>query len=517
MMSVILSQPSSAHASGQLPEQAAGGLEGEAIADITGESFLKLFETPEQKSENTVPPRTAIRSPDEGEPAIVLEIEGNNTGVETSQFPSSVQRPFIPSHFIEEPARVAVRQKTPEVPPALPPAMQSVLVDETASAQEEQSKVVTLTPASSDEPAPVTADQDDTYASVGPIISTPKIPTERVQVLGAPMDIANPSPAPTLKTPENAQAPLDAVRLPNQQPSPTPAISMAEPKRLDSATSHTNHPDLASKENTQLPQTAVAPSQATAQITKESVVQSPSAATVPQPASAQSTAVSAEQNRLAVSPQTLHEPFTEPPLSRPHEPARASKMATEVAPPTATAQVISPTALNPATETSLPALMEVELPSAQMTNPALSKPVSPQAAAPSTASSPQVAEQVSAQISAALKSEGGQSIEIRLDPEELGRVRIVLSGKDGSMNVAIFSEKPEVLDLMRRHSDRLETDFADIGYEGAEFTFQQEDDDSQHSQQSQTGAADIDASQTEMTTPPLPSASGGEARLDLRF
>ncbi|WP_298258961.1 flagellar hook-length control protein FliK [uncultured Litoreibacter sp.] len=192
-------------------------------------------------------------------------------------------------------------------------------------------------------------------------------------------------------------------------------------------------------------------------------------------------------------------------------------MATEVAPPTATAQVISPTALNPATETSLPALMEVELPSAQMTNPALSKPVSPQAAAPSTASSPQVAEQVSAQISAALKSEGGQSIEIRLDPEELGRVRIVLSGKDGSMNVAIFSEKPEVLDLMRRHSDRLETDFADIGYEGAEFTFQQEDDDSQHSQQSQTGAADIDASQTEMTTSPLPSASGGEARLDLRF
>jgi flagellar hook-length control protein FliK len=73
----------------------------------------------------------------------------------------------------------------------------------------------------------------------------------------------------------------------------------------------------------------------------------------------------------------------------------------------------------------------------------------------------------------------GQEIEISLNPEELGRVRIVLSTKEGGMNVMVFSDKPDVLDLMRRHSDQLEMDFTDIGYQGASFTFQQEQEGNQ--------------------------------------
>lgn len=84
---------------------------------------------------------------------------------------------------------------------------------------------------------------------------------------------------------------------------------------------------------------------------------------------------------------------------------------------------------------------------------------------------------ISAQIHSALAAGDSQNIEIRLDPEELGHVRIVLSPKDGGINIAIFSDKPEVLDLMRRNSDLLEADLSDIGYEDASFSFQQERDD----------------------------------------
>ncbi|WP_170833415.1 flagellar hook-length control protein FliK [Litoreibacter albidus] len=107
---------------------------------------------------------------------------------------------------------------------------------------------------------------------------------------------------------------------------------------------------------------------------------------------------------------------------------------------------------------------------------------------------PHLPQHISAQICVAVEASDERSVEIRLDPEELGRLRIVLSPKDGGIVVTVFSEKPEVLDLMRRNTNQLETDFSDIGYDGASFSFRKESRDADD-------LLDAPSSKTNETTP----------------
>ncbi|RLJ41202.1 flagellar hook-length control protein FliK [Litoreibacter meonggei] len=126
----------------------------------------------------------------------------------------------------------------------------------------------------------------------------------------------------------------------------------------------------------------------------------------------------------------------------------------------------------------------------------------------------QLPQHISTQICNALETSVNQDIEIRLDPEELGRVRIVLSPRETGMNVVVFSDRPEVLDLMRRNSDMLEADFSDIGYESSNFSFEQEHDDKPTPTQNANQHLDI-----EMTTdlPISQQTTGDTTRLDLRM
>jgi len=78
---------------------------------------------------------------------------------------------------------------------------------------------------------------------------------------------------------------------------------------------------------------------------------------------------------------------------------------------------------------------------------------------------------VTPQIAAAVQAGGERSVEIVLSPAELGKVRIALSPGEGGMAVNIVAERPETLDLLRRHADLLAQDFRDLGYEGTEFSF----------------------------------------------
>lgn len=66
-------------------------------------------------------------------------------------------------------------------------------------------------------------------------------------------------------------------------------------------------------------------------------------------------------------------------------------------------------------------------------------------------------------------SEG--SIDIRLSPEELGKVRMQLVPSDQGMTVHIQADRPETLDLLRRHVDQLAKDLSDAGFESTGFTF----------------------------------------------
>lgn len=90
---------------------------------------------------------------------------------------------------------------------------------------------------------------------------------------------------------------------------------------------------------------------------------------------------------------------------------------------------------------------------------------------------------ISAQISAAVKTSAGDTIELRLDPPELGRVRISISSSEGALSATISTEKPEISDFLRRHTDVLAREFSKSGFDGATFKFTQDD----HSADQQNG------------------------------
>ncbi|SNS11388.1 flagellar hook-length control protein FliK [Antarctobacter heliothermus] len=111
-------------------------------------------------------------------------------------------------------------------------------------------------------------------------------------------------------------------------------------------------------------------------------------------------------------------------------------------------------------------------------------------------------------------SEG--SVEIRLSPEELGQVRMQLLPSDTGMTVHVSADRPETLDLLRRHIDQLARDLADAGYDGASFTFSEGDRGQRdgHPPTDRDGA--IVATEDQHTTR-APVAAGATDGLDLRF
>lgn len=149
-------------------------------------------------------------------------------------------------------------------------------------------------------------------------------------------------------------------------------------------------------------------------------------------------------------------------------------------------------------------------------------PLAPTGRSPSTTSpllpfsQTQLPESISAQISAAVRSENGREIEIRLDPEELGRIRIVLSGKEAGMSVNVFSERSDVVELMRRHSNLLETELLEIGYKDADLSFHQESGGDQDSNQ-ETAQHMKRVTPTEAQPSTHSYTPGDDARLDIRF
>lgn len=74
----------------------------------------------------------------------------------------------------------------------------------------------------------------------------------------------------------------------------------------------------------------------------------------------------------------------------------------------------------------------------------------------------------------ALIQKDGQSIEIQLNPTELGRVRMSLHHGDAALGLILTVERPETLDLLRRNSEILFAEFEGAGFENLSFEFRQE-------------------------------------------
>ena len=97
---------------------------------------------------------------------------------------------------------------------------------------------------------------------------------------------------------------------------------------------------------------------------------------------------------------------------------------------------------------------------------------SAKSAIPHAAVPAQITRQIAEHIPAAI----GKPVQITLQPEELGRVRLSVAVSETGVILSILAERGETLDLMRRNIDQLQQDFQTLGFGTADFLFQSEGD-----------------------------------------
>ncbi len=84
-----------------------------------------------------------------------------------------------------------------------------------------------------------------------------------------------------------------------------------------------------------------------------------------------------------------------------------------------------------------------------------------------------VARSVQAQLIDTARQAPDGTIEVKLSPEELGRVRMTITQVEAGVSVAVMVERSETLDLMRRHADILSSELREAGFERLSFSFGQ--------------------------------------------
>ena len=104
---------------------------------------------------------------------------------------------------------------------------------------------------------------------------------------------------------------------------------------------------------------------------------------------------------------------------------------------------------------------------------------------------PAMATSVWAQVIDAMNSSAMRSFQVQLAPIELGRVRITMNSTEAGVQVIIFAERPETLELLRKFAANFEKELTDIGYQHLDLTFSQQQDSRQQFQGSiETGDRD---------------------------
>ena len=126
-----------------------------------------------------------------------------------------------------------------------------------------------------------------------------------------------------------------------------------------------------------------------------------------------------------------------------------------------------------------------------------------------------LAAQIASQIQSQITQKTQQVIELRLDPPELGRVVIQLSANDQVVIAQISADRPETIDLMRRHAELLASTLEKAGFAQANLSFQQ---GTPQQDKHEFGEASLSLTNEPedaiMQTTPLPIIDG---RLDIRL
>ena len=145
---------------------------------------------------------------------------------------------------------------------------------------------------------------------------------------------------------------------------------------------------------------------------------------------------------------------------------------------------------------------------------------------PGTTHRPETPRLVAVQLAEALATKGERNIDVALNPEELGRVKMRVTTTDTSVIVMITTERPETGDLMRRHINELAEEFRRMGFEDISFEFSGEgmsgqmgeggeQGDSPNSESSE--ASDSGVVADNMPKPAQQNLRLGETGLDMRI
>ena len=86
-------------------------------------------------------------------------------------------------------------------------------------------------------------------------------------------------------------------------------------------------------------------------------------------------------------------------------------------------------------------------------------------------SDPALPRQIAVQLMDAMRGNPDRPVELVLEPAELGRVRMAMTGGDGTMQVSLTIERMETADLLRRHIETLAQEFRQLGYRDVSFRF----------------------------------------------
>ena len=84
---------------------------------------------------------------------------------------------------------------------------------------------------------------------------------------------------------------------------------------------------------------------------------------------------------------------------------------------------------------------------------------------------PEVMRHVAQQLADVARQSPDRPVELILNPEELGRVRLTFTTTDGGIHIAVMAERGETMDLLRRNIDILAQEYRDMGYRDVNFEF----------------------------------------------
>ena len=117
--------------------------------------------------------------------------------------------------------------------------------------------------------------------------------------------------------------------------------------------------------------------------------------------------------------------------------------------------------------------------------------------APPTARDPaapsQQAHGIAQQMASAARQVAPGTIDLRLYPEELGRIRLQFDISEQALVISVTAERSETADLMRRHLDQLAREMQNLGYRDVSFRFSGDGAASQFGAQMGDGSSSGDA------------------------